>query len=663
MNVVFSNNLVSASLANGTTLTDSFFNLDPLTGGVTVFHPLEAEGSTFSVEIIATETALNQAIVAYSWTYSVVVVTDDVLNRTSEPFPLEFNGVSLTEDVMPSKLAVGTSYRFNAPASNTIVSHSDVNALYFSNVQGQVVYRFDRISGTEQPPSGDVLIDTTTGSIFLSPSSEYNVTYELIATDESGRRALLMTWQFETQLDDTATATNGPNGLDCVRGVPRDIVPFDLSFECDCNGTQYSGENCDSLNELPQLILEFDGQYIPNGENPDQFTFFGRTLWAWGETYQVAPVNLTRAFSIVPNYLGGSENETQNHTVSFRLEWDGAAPSRGFFVDSSTGEMLIRIPNGVVSNNSARLIAESPNTVSAVVENITYNFLPEDIANPDASGPNGMSCVHGSPTDTYDGLSEFDLRYTCVCQPPFGGDNCDQDLTDGSASSASESGETTTTYAGISVVVGAFLIVLAISRYQVHRARQKPVDMSAVQDAILMNLGLGGASLNFGKDEFGLMIEFGHGVLTEFHDDHNKATLITEHLLTSVRGLPGLPNRLSSMLKDKSTTAVIEPAQTGILLRMKRPKNGEIKSGTEESFVAVLQRRIEEKKVCIDGQHYACDVSVAVPKRVPQELDRHTILRLEVLVSFGIFSNPNGMLIMKTASRALVTLVKFLKQQ
>lgn len=152
----------------------------------------------------------------------------------------------------------------------------------------------------------------------MNPTTTYNVTYELVALDESGRTARLIQWQFEVKFEDTVTDAYGPSSRACSAGVALDTVPFDQQYECNCSGTAYSGANCDTANVLPQLLLDTSGQYIPGGEDPSQFTFYNRTMWAWGSTYQLAPAKIIGAHSIVPSYLGGDGNTTQNHTVTFR---------------------------------------------------------------------------------------------------------------------------------------------------------------------------------------------------------------------------------------------------------------------------------------------------------------------------------------------------------
>lgn len=91
------------------------------------------------------------------------------------------------------------------------------------------------------------------------------------------------------------------------------------------------------------------------------------------------------------------------------------------------------------------------------------------------------------------------------------------------------------------------------------------------------------------------------------------------------------------MLKSQSTVLVVNPSEGTGLLRMKRPR-APLGAQAEEEFAAALQCRLF-KQVDFVGelQHKVIEVAVAVPKRVPVELNRHSVLRLEV-IGTGNFS-------------------------
>lgn len=80
------------------------------------------------------------------------------------------------------------------------------------------------------------------------------------------------------------------------------------------------------------------------------------------------------------------------------------------------------------------------------------------------------------------------------------------------------------------------------------------------------------------------------------------------------------------------TTVSFDAVSSTALVVMKRPVNGKVKPGTVEKFAASLQQQVSTSKICVcNGQLWVEDVSVAVPKRIPREIDRHSVLRLEVL--------------------------------
>ena len=95
---------------------------------------------------------------------------------------------------------------------------------------------------------GDKLVDTSTGQVLIrardgSVGVEY--TAELVAID--GKRNLtIASWMIAPKRrPDTFDVTNGPDGRACVNGAPIDAVEFDSQYECDCSGTDFTGDNCD----------------------------------------------------------------------------------------------------------------------------------------------------------------------------------------------------------------------------------------------------------------------------------------------------------------------------------------------------------------------------------------------------------------------------------
>jgi hypothetical protein len=157
--------------------------------------------------------------------------------------------------------------------------------------------------------------------------------------------------------------------------------------------------------------------------------------------------------------------------------------------------------------------------------------------------------------------------------------------------------------------------------------------MNLVAAELLASLGMGGMALDIKPDEIGMSLTFTKSMAA--HSGADDADTLAEQLLTSLRKLSGLPSKLSSMLKAESTTAEVDATRQTGLVRMKRPTDYALKPGAEEDYASALHHAAGRKQVSVDGgeygTHFAEDVAVAIPRRVPTELDRHHILRLEML--------------------------------
>ena len=523
--------------------------------------------------------------------------------------PHRINDEATTIDAaINANLTIGLTYRFMPPVDSTNVTGW---TRYLDHVGNSVQYRLGLIDATDESAAADdVLINTASGLVQVSPTSDYTATFQLNATDNVGQAAELLRWTFTTLHADTANTTNGPNQLPCERGAAVDGVRYDGNFTCDCGGTGYGGENCEVV-DLPQLRVEHVSQYIPVNESSSAFAFWNRTQWALNKTYQVAPANIGRLYTI-----DDDSNET-NHDLrraTFQLHWASLdiAP-RGFFVDGSSGEMLVRIPNKR-QNLTAYLQVTVPGTLPAVAATIHFDMLPADTDNPDANGPNNETCFHNG-TKVEDG-AEFNLKYRCDCSGTFTGENCETSTASTSTVSSTDEAATTA-YA----VVGSLLAVLAVAaiatRQVVLHARRQPVDLAAMQADILAGLGLGSA-LNISTDEIALTLSL------EASSPVENWSAFEAALLVVLRQLSGLPSRLIRALREQTTTLKIEG--NSALLRMKRPATA--KSNVGEVFATSLHRKVTQRNVHVQDRIFINDVSIAIPTRVPKELDRRHVLRL-----------------------------------
>ena len=81
------------------------------------------------------------------------------------------------------------------------------------------------------------------GAINIKCVGSYRAT--LVVRDGDGAEATVRNWTFEVLPRDTSIAAYGPNDRDCSNGRPSDGTPMDGEFTCDCNGTRFTGENCE----------------------------------------------------------------------------------------------------------------------------------------------------------------------------------------------------------------------------------------------------------------------------------------------------------------------------------------------------------------------------------------------------------------------------------
>jgi len=420
-NVRFFHRLVNHTARNAT-LPSRFANTDPTTGSIMVFHGEEDVGASFHFELLASDSARFDAgrqAVVYSWQYTVVGVAP--LIRTPEPFVLELNGVALNESQLPTRLAIGRQYRFGGPAAaNPTVPFNTTHARFFQGTQGQIAYKIEssEVFGP-QPADGDVLINTATASIFVTPSQAFTATFVLSAFDESGRAPLtILTWTIEARQADTDIDRFGPNGRGCAGGDVVDDIEFNQQFSCRCR-EGFVGDNCEAQ-VLPQLIVEYHGSVNSIGGRTRRqvgasrscsallFTQAVRTKWAIGRAYGVGAVNITGAVTSAGTVVNISN-------VTFQL----IPTPPGFFIDSTTGSILGQ-PTAAY-NSTSELRALLDGTQPAILANITFEFLAADTDTP-ANGPNGAGCGEGgSAVDAV----EFDGNFTCQCIGSYTGDNCE----------------------------------------------------------------------------------------------------------------------------------------------------------------------------------------------------------------------------------------------
>ena len=101
-----------------------------------------------------------------------------------------------------------------------------------------------------QSYNGTKMLDSSTGEMLFKAmglAAATNYTARLIATD-GYQNVTVAEWTIIPKLhSDLHLVSNGPGGRDCARGVRADAEPYDGRYECNCAGTEYTGDNCDEL--------------------------------------------------------------------------------------------------------------------------------------------------------------------------------------------------------------------------------------------------------------------------------------------------------------------------------------------------------------------------------------------------------------------------------
>ena len=91
-------------------------------------------------------------------------------------------------------------------------------------------------------------------------------------------------------------------------------------------------------------------------------------------------------------------------------------------------------------------------------------------------------------------------------------------------------------------------------------------------------------------------------------------------------------HRLTKMINLSSTSVSLDPDEGNALLKLRKSDIKDMPPGTQESYAAALHARAVSNKIhTATPCHYVLEVAVAVPAKVPREIDRHSVTRLGML--------------------------------
>ena len=294
----------------------------------------------------------------------------------------------------------------------------------------------------------------------------------------------------------------------------------------------------------------------------------------------------------------------------------GVSLGDDLFVISTSGKMLLKASNP--GRHRIELRAASGGTSPIVVLGWHMHIR---------SGPNGRRCDpdHGVVTDSpTDALNH---TYTCTCTDHYNGTHCNiAPPVNVAAASSSDDNEATSLLVGGPLGAVVFLMVVAImaSRAQVYRLKHRPLDMGGMQDDVLDGLGIR-LPKDIGAHEFGVSFTFDADLDPSSMAEPGLAELCTAMTSVLAKQLP----RLKEELKY-ARALVSEASPNQLLLVIPRPRGyGELSDVAERS--AVTLSKLATKRRLVIGPNTVSSATLALPRRIPRELDRAQLTRIAVL--------------------------------
>ena len=240
-------------------------------------------------------------------------------------------------------------------------------------------------------------------------------------------------------------------------------------------------------------------------------------------------------------------------------------------------------------------------------------------------GPNGSSCgEYGSPDPADDAFDS----YTCVCTADYDGANCDEPPVPpdaGSAGANSDDETSVTIGASLGTVVVLMLVALGAFRLQLHRLKHSPRDMGEMQENVLEGYGIP-LPKDIGGHEFGITVTLGADL--DEADISQPEQLKPRVLATFAKSLPRLADELRRARVMASKTS-----SNQILLIIPRPCGYGKQSDVAERTVAALSKLAAKRggRRLAVGPNTVSAVTLAIPRRVPRELNRAQLTRIAVL--------------------------------
>ena len=342
------------------------------------------------------------------------------------------------------------------------------------------------------------------------------------------------------------------------------------------------------------------------------------------------------------------------------------------FVNGRTGKLSFTLdPHLGAGKYSVSLYAYTGDaTVQLVLQSWVMDVRPKDTANV-TNGPNGHGCGdHGESDD----VKPQDDAYTCRCNPHFEGQNCE-------TPTAAPQEATTLIGAVLGSVAAVLLFGLAAVRYQLHIAKNRPINVGAMQTELLQRLGLA-LPTDIGPQEFGItltledadtddpMLSLDEEAEGTYEGDLDLQPMLSAPLTfnavfsigaaaanapraAATRDLPALndpeasEDTLAHSLQfQQDLAAALTKTVAGLAGSMQQLRVSTLNTarGTTEILV-VLPRRQQpsdqavvaslaaaaKKRCLVIGTRVVSAAGLAMPRKIPREIRRKDVMRIELL--------------------------------
>jgi len=154
---------------------------------------------------------------------------------------------------LKSKYHVGDTHLLPKPRLNTtsLLQHPAGGRF------DQVVYLLSaqaadgnpKCAGGSKARAVSALTDVATGEGAINIKCEGHYNAKLVVRDGAGKEVTVRSWNFTARRRDTGVVEYGPGGRGCANGGSVDGEPMDGAFTCDCSGTRFTGQNCETASE------------------------------------------------------------------------------------------------------------------------------------------------------------------------------------------------------------------------------------------------------------------------------------------------------------------------------------------------------------------------------------------------------------------------------